>query len=151
MKSIKIYLLIILTGLIITLSSCKKYLDINQNPNAGNEPPINGLLANVTNTSGLNVFRIADWTSYYTQYLASPSTASTVDTYDDVDASGAWNDCYNIMTDLYHMKIFAAEKGLNAYIGVSDILMALHINMLSNAWGDVPYSASFLGAEKSSS
>ena len=53
MKSIKIYLLIILTGLIITLSSCKKYLDINENPNAGNEPPINGLLANITNTSDL--------------------------------------------------------------------------------------------------
>ena len=148
MKSIKIYQqLMILTGFIIVLSSCKKYLDINQNPNAGDEPPINGLLANVTNTSALNVFRIADWTSYYTQYLASPSTASTVDTYDDVDASGAWNGCYNIMTDLYHMKIFAAEKGLNAYIGVSDILMALHINMLSNVWGNVPYSASFLGAE----
>jgi SusD/RagB-like outer membrane lipoprotein len=148
MKPIKIYRqLIIFIGCVLLLSSCKKYLDINQNPNAGERPPINGLLANVTNTAAINVFRIGDWTNYYTQYLASPSEASTIDTYDDVDASGAWDGCYNIMTDLYHMKIFAAEKGFNAYIGVSDILMALHINMLTNVWGDIPYSEAFLGAQ----
>lgn len=148
MNAFKIYRQIIFFGcLLLLLSSCQKYLDINQNPNAGGQPPINGLLVNVTNSSAINVWRIADWTSYYTQYLASPGTASTVDTYDDVDASGAWNGCYNIMTDLYKMKIFAAEKGFNAYIGVSDILMALHLNMLTNVWGDVPYSEAFLGAQ----
>jgi Starch-binding associating with outer membrane len=130
---------------VILLSSCKKYLDINENPNAALQPPINGLLANVTNTAAINVYRIADWTSYYTQYLASASVASSVDTYDDVNASGAWNGYYNIMTDLYDMKNFAGEKGLNAYIGVADILMALHINMASNVWGNVPYSEAFLG------
>ncbi|MFT4154525.1 SusD/RagB family nutrient-binding outer membrane lipoprotein [Parafilimonas sp.] len=129
------------------LGSCKKYLDINQNPNAALQPPITGLLANVTNTAAINVFRIADWTSYYTQYLASPSAGSAADTYEDVDASTAWNGYYNIMTDLYDMKINAQALGLNAYTGVADVLMALHINMASNVWGDIPYAEAFLGVE----
>ncbi|MGN6615621.1 MAG: SusD/RagB family nutrient-binding outer membrane lipoprotein [Ilyomonas sp.] len=148
MNALKISRQIIFAGcFILLLGSCKKYLDVNQNPNAGEKPPINGLLANVTNTGAINVFNISDYVSHYTQYLASPSEASSLDTYDDVDASGAWNSCYNIMTDLYQMKMFAAEKGFNAYMGVSDILMALHINMLSNVFGDIPYSEAFLGAE----
>ena len=148
MKSFKLYKhFIIFSCAVLLLSGCKKYLDINQNPNAALQPPINGLLANVTNTAAINVYRIADWTSYYTQYLAAASVASTVDTYDDVDASGAWNGYYNIMTDLYDMKNFAAQTGLNAYIGVADILMALHINMASNVWGDIPYSDAFLGVQ----
>ncbi len=148
MNTRKIYKQIIFSAcIILMLGSCKKYLDINENPNAALQPPINGLLANVTNSSAVNVWRIADWTSYYTQYLASPSASSTIDTYDDVNASGAWNGCYNVMTDLYDMRTFAAEKGLNAYIGVADILMALQINMLTNVWGDVPYSDAFLGVD----
>jgi len=144
----RIYKQIIFSGcIILMLGSCKKYLDINENPNAALQPPINGLLANVTNSSAINVWRIADWTSYYTQYLASPSAASTIDTYDDVNASGAWNGCYNVMTDLYDMRRFAVEKGLNAYIGVADILTAQQLNMITNIWGDVPYGDAFLGVE----
>ena len=148
MNTIKIYKQIIFAGCIILMfGSCKKYLNINQNPNAALQPPIDGLLANVTNSSAINVWRIADWTSYYTQYLASPSAGSTIDTYDDVNASSAWNDCYNVLTDLYDMRKFAAEKSLNAYIGVADILTAQQLNMITNVWGDVPYSSAFLGVD----
>lgn len=132
---------------VMIFSSCKKYLDINENPNAAGEPPINGLLANTTYETANDVFNASDWTSYYTQYLASPNAGSAGDTYDQVNPSGTWNGFYNTMTDLFDMRKFASEKGLNAYIGVSDILMALHINMASNMWGDIPYSQSFLGVE----
>jgi hypothetical protein len=146
MKALKIYKQIIFFScFVMLLCSCQKYLDINENPNAAPQPPIAGLLANVTNTAAINVYRIADYTGHYTQYLASPSAASSLDTYDDVDASGAWNGCYNIMTDLYDMRRFGAEQGLNAYVGVADVLMAQQLNMITNVWGDVPYSEAFLG------
>ncbi|MGI8952436.1 MAG: SusD/RagB family nutrient-binding outer membrane lipoprotein [Chitinophagaceae bacterium] len=132
-------------AIIFVASSCKKYLDINQNPNAAEEPPINGLLANNTYNTAYNVFNISNYTSYYVQYLSSPNPASAVDIYDIVDASGTWDGIYNTLTDLYDMRRFSAEKSLNAYIGVADILLALHINMSTNLWGDVPYSNAFLG------
>ncbi len=130
---------------IATFSSCKKYLDINQNPNAAEEPPINGLLANTTYVTASNVFNVSNITSYYAQYLSSPNPASDVDIYNTIDPSGTWGGIYDNMTDLHDMKMFAAEKGLNAYVGVADILLALHLNMASNIWGDIPYSQAFTG------
>src|SRR5262249_6390242 len=40
------------------------------------------------------------------------------------------------------------EKNLNAYIGVADILLAMHLNLATNVWGDVPYSDGFQGVKK---
>jgi len=146
MKKILSYTITIIV-FIALFSSCKKYLDINQNPNAAAEPPINGLLANTTYGTATNIFRASNLTSYYSQYLASPNASGAADVYDNIDASRTWAGFYNIMTDLYDMKKFAAQKNLNAYIGVSDILMALHLNTITNLWGNVPYSESFLGVE----
>ncbi len=133
--------------LLAGVSSCKKYLDVNDNPNAAEEPPIGGLLANTTYNTAYEVFSASNYTSYYTQYLSSPNTASDVDIYNSVDPSNTWYRFYNIMTDLYDMRRFAAERGLHAYTGVADILLALHINMATNLWGDIPYSNAFTGVE----
>ena len=148
MKNKNQYKFILFAFAIIAFSSCKKYLDINENPNAGEEPPISGLLANTTYRTAVdNVFGISNYTSYYVQYLASPNPGSATDIYDAVDPSGTWDNFYNILTDLYDMRRFGAEKGLNAYVGVADVLLALNINMASNAWGDIPYTNAFLGVE----
>lgn len=144
MKSIFIYFTILFFCLAGT--GCKKYLDINQNPNAAEEPPINGLLAQVTYATGTNVFNVSNYTSYYTQYLSSPNPSSDVDIYNNVDASSTWTGLYDVMTDLYDMRRFSLEKNLIAYTGVSDVLMALNLNMATNLWGDVPYSEAFQGA-----
>ncbi|MCL6524064.1 MAG: SusD/RagB family nutrient-binding outer membrane lipoprotein [Thermoflavifilum sp.] len=144
MRQIKFLLIIISASL--SLSSCQKYLDINQNPNAANEPPIAGLLANVTYTSAYNTFNIShDITSYYVQYLASPNPGSDVDTYQPIDPSGDWNALYNTLTDIYDMRKLANEKQLVAYEGVADILMAYNLSLGTNIWGDMPYSEAFQG------
>lgn len=124
---------------------CKKYLDINKNPNAADEPPIAGLLANTTDLTAYNVFNISNYTSYFVQYLASPSESSSTDTYQQTDPSSAWGGVYNVLTDLYDMRRFAQEKGLNAYSGVADILTSCNLSMATNLWGDMPYSEAFVG------
>src|SRR6478735_5354511 len=147
----------VLIAFAAAFSSCKKYLDINENPNAAEEPPINGLLSNATYYTAYNVFEVGNITAYYTQYLSSPNTGSDIDIYNSIDPNSAWRGVYddnllkyiygvyNIMTDLHDMKLLAAEKSLVAYAGVSDILMALHLNMASNIWGDIPYAEAFMG------
>ncbi|MEO8820308.1 MAG: SusD/RagB family nutrient-binding outer membrane lipoprotein [Ginsengibacter sp.] len=124
---------------------CKKYLDINSNPNAASEPPIEGLLANTTDLTAYNVFNISDYTSYYVQYLASPSINGSTDTYQQVDPSGTWGGIYNVLTDLHDMNMFAQQKGLVAYEGVANILTALNLSMSINVWGDMPYTEAFVG------
>ncbi|MDQ2719102.1 MAG: SusD/RagB family nutrient-binding outer membrane lipoprotein [Bacteroidota bacterium] len=134
-----LFVLTILTG------GCKKYLDINKNPNAANEPPIAGLLANTTNLTAYNVYNVSNSTSYFVQYLASPSVSSTNDTYQQSDPSGTWGGIYNVLTDLYDMRKFGSEKNLLAYAGVSEILTAFNLSMGSNLWGNMPYSQAFVG------
>lgn len=142
---------LILFGSIATLafmSGCKKYLDINKNPNAASEPPIEGLLANTTHLTPYNVFYVSNLTSYYVQYLASPSEGATADTYQQSNPTTAWGSIYNTLTDLHDMKKFGAEKGLDAYIGVADILTAYNLSMGSNVWGNMPYSEAFVGVDQ---
>ncbi|MEO7046359.1 MAG: SusD/RagB family nutrient-binding outer membrane lipoprotein [Ferruginibacter sp.] len=131
----------------IVSGSCKKYLDINQNPNAAETPPINGLLANVTYSTATNTYLIGYYTSYYVQYQSSSNAGSAFDTYDEVSssASTAWGGIYDVLTNLHDLRQFAVDKGLNAYVGVSDILLALHLNMSANLWGNIPYSEAFQG------
>lgn len=131
--------------LLIVTAGCKKYLDINDNPNAAIDPPISGLLANTTYLTSNNVYLIGDWVSYYSQYFASPSSASPTDVYDETDRSGAWEGVYNVMADLYDMRKIGVANGWNAYIGLADICMAMNLSMATNVWGDMPYSEAFVG------
>jgi hypothetical protein len=136
-----ILLLIILTG----AGSCKKFLDVNTNPNSPTTAPINGLLLRVTNQTALNVFRVGDITSYYVQYLASPNVASPTDTYDQIDASGTWTNLYDVMTDIYDMEKMAVEAGATQYQGVAKVLMAVNLGLVHNLWGAAPFSSAFSG------
>ena len=129
-------ILFLLTGLV----SCKKYLDINDNPNQPTEPPINGLFGNVCQGTMLNEFRAANVSSYYVQYLASSNTASPTDIYDLIDASTMWTNLYNIMTDAYALNEIAEKKGSPHHQGLSKILMSINLKIVHDFWGDAPYS-----------
>ncbi len=132
--------------LALLFSSCRKYLNINQNPNAASEPPIAGLLAHGTNGSALTTFRVSNITSYYVQYLASPSSGSDLDTYNSIDPSSTWNFIYDLLTDMHSMRQLAVAKSLGAYEGLADILTAYNLQLSLNLWGDIPYTQAFQGA-----
>ncbi|HYC28338.1 MAG TPA: SusD/RagB family nutrient-binding outer membrane lipoprotein, partial [Chitinophagaceae bacterium] len=142
MKLIKYILLLAVVG---SISSCKKFLDVNNNPNSPTQPPINGLLTRVTQNTALNVFRVGNITSYYMQYLASPNTASPTDVYEPIDASSTWTSLYDNMTDVYDLEKMAAEQGATQYQGVAKILLAMDLSLVHSLWGAAPYSAAFAG------
>jgi Starch-binding associating with outer membrane len=127
------------------LTSCEKYLDVNENPNSPTTPPINGLLTRVTQNAAMNVFRVSNITSYYTQYLASPNPASATDVYEPIDASSTWTSLYDNMTDIYDLEKMAGEQGATQYQGIAKILMAMDLHLVHNLWGAAPYSEAFEG------
>lgn len=139
------YRYIIMFVLIGAFSSCKKFLDVNTNPNAPTKPPINGLLARVTQNAALNVFRVSNITSYYVQYLASPNPASPTDVYEPIDASGTWTSLYDNLTDAYDLEKMAAEQGATQYQGVAKILQAMDLHLIHSLWGSAPFSDAFSG------
>lgn len=125
--------------------SCKKFLDVNTNPNSPTTAPINGLLIRTTQNAALNVYRVGNTTSYYVQYLASPNPDAPTDTYDRIDASGTWTSLYDNMTDIYDMEKMAKEAGATQYQGVAKVLMAMDLHLVHNLWGSAPYSQAFSG------
>lgn len=128
-----------------SLAACKKYLDVNDNPNAAAKPPIDGLLISTTQNTALNVFRVADITSYYVQYLANASAAAAGDTYEAIDASGTWSSLYDNMTDIYDLQKLGEEQAATKYQGVAKIMMAMNLQLVHNLWGAAPYSDAFTG------
>ena len=130
---------------VILIISCKKYLDVNTNPNSPTTAPINGLLIRTTQQAALNVYRVGNTTSYYVQYLASPNPDGPTDTYDKIDLSGTWTSLYDNLTDIYDLEKMASEAGATQYQGVAKILMAMDLHMLHNLWGSVPYTEAFSG------
>mgnify|MGYP000111166409 CR=1 FL=1 len=127
-----------------TIASCKKYLDVNTNPNQPTKPTINGLLTRVTQNAALNVYRVSTGvTSYYVQYLSSSNAASPTDTYDDIDVSTTWTSLYDNMTDIYDLQKIAVERGAPHYQGVANILMAMDLSLVHMLWGDAPFTSAF--------
>lgn len=142
MKIIKYILILAAVG---AFSSCKKFLDVNKNPNSPTSPPINGLLTRVTQNAALNVYRVGNITSYYVQYLASPNTASPTDVYEPIDASTTWTSLYDNMTDAYDLEKMAAAQGATQYQGIAKILLAMDLHLVHNLWGSAPFSTAFGG------
>ena len=129
------------------LGGCKKYLDKLDNPNLVTDPPLNGRLAYVTYRTGYSVYEIGNITSYYVQYLASNTKGSDHDVYNPVDYSPEWTDSYFSMMNIKQMMIKAQATGAWLHLGVGQTLMALNLNMLINAFGDVPYSKALDGKD----
>ena len=124
-------------------SGCKKYFDLNTNPNQVTDPPLKGLLSTVTNKTGLNSYRVASITNYFVQYLANPNAGAPTDIYDQVDYTGTWDNIYFAMADINEMKKKAESTGATQYTGVADILMAYHLSLITDVFGQGPYSEAF--------
>lgn len=136
------------TGLLfIGLTGCSKYLDKLDNPNLVTDPPLNGLLAQNTYNTGYNVYRMGYTASYFMQYQASSTKGSDTDIYNEVDYSTSWTAIYSTMMNLQQMLNKAAQDNAYHHVGVGKIMMAYNLNMLINAFGDVPYSEALKGGE----
>ncbi|PVY39509.1 SusD-like starch-binding protein associating with outer membrane [Pontibacter virosus] len=134
---------LLLTGASLGLQSCEDYFDLHDNPNLVSNPPLNAMLSTATHKTGLNSQRVAATTAFYVQYLASPVAGNATDTYQVVDLTGSWDAIYLAMADIYDMKQRGQEEGASDYVGVANILMAYHLNLVIDHWGDGPYSQAF--------
>ncbi|WP_439882102.1 SusD/RagB family nutrient-binding outer membrane lipoprotein [Pontibacter sp. MBLB2868] len=137
------FALTLLMGAMLSLQSCEDYFDLNENPNLVNNPPLETLLATTTQKTGLNSQRVGNITSYFVQYLASPTAGSSTDTYQVTDYTSTWDALYLAMADIYDMKQKAIEQGASDYVGVADVMMAYNLSLVSDLWGDAPYSDAF--------
>jgi hypothetical protein len=144
------YIQIAIAGVLL-LSSCKKNLNINTNPNMLTSGPINTVLTSVTTnvgfTGGSDMHR---YSSLWTQQFAGQGAAGTqtleyqIYNITATDINNLWGTLYaNILMDCEY--IIANSGGSPWYSGIAKILKAWTYQHVVDMWGDVPFTEATLG------
>jgi len=142
-------------------NGCKKYLDVNKDPNnpadvqeslilTPVETAISTVLAGGCLTIG-NYQTVGVVNAYWTQQLALNQLAPQPDVYrlrpDDIDQF--FLSMYSTM--LQNLKILnskAEQRGNHVYGAIAKILTAYTLGAATDMWGDIPYSQAFDGKLK---
>jgi hypothetical protein len=157
MKHKLIYGLVFMTA-ILTTFSCKKFLDVNTDPNnplGASEnlilPPIitdigttvaGGTFSN-SNTSGIALIN-----SYWMQQLSQNQPLPLFESYKFTtgDAEYTWGEMYiNILQNLKRLKEAAEEHDNHSYGVIAKVLTAYTLGVTTDMWGDIPYTQAFEG------
>jgi hypothetical protein len=132
-------------------SSCKKYLDINKDPDSllDSQAPVAGLLTNITTnigfTGGSDLYRYA---ALLSQQLSGQTTGGETQTQafekyliQSADVNNLFNSLYaQTLSDIEVVIKNATAEGSPHYAGVAKVLKAFAYQLTVDAWGDVPYS-----------
>jgi len=144
----KVVASLLLVGL-ITISSCKKFYDINSDPDSVQTAPIeqqlSSLTVNVGFFAGSDINRI---TSIIMQQYSGQSSGTQNNTqlYEKYliqgsDENNAWSAMYaTILNDAENIIKEATATGNPHYSGVAKILKAYAYQISVDVWGDIPFS-----------
>lgn len=136
------------------LAGCKKFLDVNDNPNLPESVSESLLLgpveagASTYVANGNAAVLVNQWMQYCVPNQPMPNTANyliTTTTFDDY-----WNSFYTIeLNNLHVLNIQAITNGNSMYAGIAKVLTAYTLGTATDFWGDIPYSESFEGTDLS--
>lgn len=151
MKKIYAYLFIVA----IISVSCSKWIDpdINNDPNNPTDVNEPQLLAPVeANLAYIAGGELARFNCVWMQQIAgiqSQSAENDIYTISESDVNNPWS--WNLYAPgMINTKIMmekSAEGGSPHYAGVAKILMAYHLGITTDEWGDIPYTEALSGLQ----
>ncbi len=149
---------LIVMVLMFTTAGCKKYLDVNKDPNNPTDVPENLLLPPLITDIGVtiaggsfsnaNTSGVALINSYWMQQLSLNQPLPQFESYKFTtgDAEYTWGEVYiNIMQNLKRLKDYAAANQNHSYGVIGKVLTAYTLGVTTDMWGDVPYTQAFEG------
>jgi hypothetical protein len=152
MKS-KIISILALITLSTSFVGCKKFLDVNKNPNIADNPAINLVLpsaqVNIGSAMGTQ-FQING--SFWVQHWTQSPLANQYKSYDQYQVSSdnynrPWNSLYSgALTDLKYVYTKAKGENKKQYMAISRLLSAFTFQVLTDAFGDIPFSEALKGS-----
>lgn len=125
----------------LVLAGCDSHFaDVNTNPNEPEEVTPNLLLPDIIRNSVNTSVNTAHTTgNLVLQYVSKVSFATGIDRY-DWSSVGYWDDLYGDLRNVEDMTRIARERDNSGYEGVGLVLKSWLFSMLTNAYGDIPYS-----------
>lgn len=149
MYQIKSKMAILVSGLIV-LVSCHGLEDLNENPNrigSDNVDP-NLLVGTVISGTAKNVVGLGfgDMAGVM-QHTQKDGWSSGHNAYDWSNDSHSWNGYYSLLTNNKTLIEKAEADNLEFHIGVGLVMKAYLFGMITDLWGDAPYSQALRGDE----
>ena len=132
-------------SLALAIPSCKKWVDVNQNPNNPVTVPPSTLLPTTTlGTAFANSNALGQVTSLLVQYNAGAANQAqnNYDVFDiDNQLDNQWNfEIYGGTLNNLQLLIEGQQATNPAYSGIAKLLKAYILSLATDLWGDVPYS-----------
>ena len=156
MKKITSQILLVTMLLVISVTSCKKdFLDkVNDNPNLPTSVSPKVLLASAQTATAFYVGGDAQrYCGIYTQYITGYSRqffGYGRYVFTEEDFNNFWNNMYaGSMYDLNRIMTYATEHPgqYDYYDGCAKIMMAYSLGVMTDLFGDIPYSEAFKGLD----
>ena len=134
----------------VTLSSCKKFLDINTDPDSiiSTSPPLAQLLTsaevNLAFEGGSDLYRYSAVIAQHLSGQASqPNQTYEYSRYNisGSDENNVWSNIFSTtLSDIELLLQGAATTNSPYYAGIAKILKAYEYQLVVDAWGNAPYS-----------
>ena len=149
--------LIIIFSVVLFLTSCENFLDINENPNYPTDVSAELLLT--SSEAAITNIYCADWGligSFWSQHWAQNNTSSQYKIYESYAISSNTNVIERSYRHMYidglsdneiFMKKVQEDENWGAYL-MGAVIKAYGFQYMVDLYGNVPYSEAFLGAEK---
>lgn len=153
MKNYKSFLAFLVIG-VFSVTSCKKeFFDINKNPNDPETADLQFVFPNAVQYTGYvmgNYFQI--WGGLWSQYWTQGPTASQYESWDAYiqtsnEMDRPWSQLYaGALSDFDYVQSNATAQGRPNYAACAMIMKAYVYQVLTDAYGDIPFSDALKGA-----
>jgi len=150
----KIQTIIFIGLMILGTTSCKKYFDINTNPNAATSASPENILPQALTATAANMSAFNTYGAQIGGYMANAGgyggfgVAITYN-FTTTNWTGLWSGVYDNLEDYQTiMDKAAVDPTYTYYSAVARIMKVLDFQMLVDAYNDVPYTAALHGVSK---
>jgi Starch-binding associating with outer membrane len=140
---------ILVSALMLPAVACKQFLDINTDPNAVKDAPIEQVFTSATTSLGFYAGSdMHRYSALLTQQLSGQGAGATTQSQEyeryniaGSDLNNAWSSLYStILSDLELVIQKASKENSPNYAGCAKILKAYTYSISVDAWGNIPYS-----------
>jgi hypothetical protein len=138
-------------GLVLGASSCRKYLNVNENPNISPTATVQTLLPAaqlyVASAVGVDLqINGSIWAQFWTQapiasqYVALEQFATGQDAF-----STPWSNLYTGAENFYQLYNLADSQKKRQYKAISLLMQAYTFQLITDGWGDAPFKQALKG------